>query len=67
MSTQAQFSVTIWVNNRKVKTINEVRDNGNFRALRRYLSRLYPICKVNLYYQGIFQRQINYNSKYDLF
>lgn len=67
MSVSAQYSVVIFVNGRKVQTLTNVRDNGGFRALKRYLTSRYPIATINLYYQGVFQRQINWRADNQFF
>jgi hypothetical protein len=66
MPTKALFSVVVYSQKKKVLTLNEVRDNGNFRALKTYLDNRIksgtfntPLV-INLYYKGIFQRQIRY-------
>jgi len=60
MSVPCNFSVTVWKGKTKVLTLNEVRENRKFAALREYLvrRRLTP-CKVNLYYKGVYQYQMN--------
>jgi len=68
MATEALWSVQIFPKDRRVLqrnkdriTLNEVRDNGNFRALKLYIMRyqLRP-CKVNFYYRGAFVKQERY-------
>ena len=65
--TDAPYTVVIFVNRRKVRTVSHVRSNGNFRALRRYLTPRYPVAVINLYYQGAFQRQIRWDSSKQYF
>lgn len=66
MSTKTYFSVCIYSNKKKVQTLNEVRENGNFRALRRYIDLRINSGKwagpiiINVYFRGVFQRQIRY-------
>lgn len=66
MSTKSQFSVVVYSQKIKVLTLNEVRDNGNFRALKRYLDNRINSGKykapltINLYQRGSFIRQIKY-------
>lgn len=65
--TPAPYNVTIFVKGRLVRSINNVRSNGNFRALRRYLTPRYPVATINLYYQGVFQRQIRWDASTQYF
>jgi hypothetical protein len=66
--TEGKFSVIIFVNNRKWKTLNNVRDNGNFQALKLYLKRNgLKTATLNLYYNGKFLRQINWNITQNMF
>jgi len=70
--TPSDFSIQVYSAGTLILRMNNVRSNGNFRALKRYLdmrinSGLYksPLT-INLYYQGVFQRQIKYvlNGKF---
>lgn len=61
MPQTADWSVTIFKNGKKIWSLNNVRPNGDFRALKVYLRRkgLKDIV-VNFYYKGVFQYQQKY-------
>jgi hypothetical protein len=66
--TTGKFSVIIFVENKKWKTLNNVRDNGNFQALKIYLKRSgLTNATLNLYYNGSFVRQIKWNLTKNMF
>ena len=66
--TISKFSVIIFVENKKWKTLNNVRDNGNFQALKLYLKRSgLKTATLNLYYNGQFLRQIKWNILKNMF
>lgn len=62
--TPSYFSIQVYSSGKLVLRMNNIRANGNFRAIKRYLdqrinSRRYKApLTINLYYQGAFQRQI---------
>jgi hypothetical protein len=58
MAQIAPWSVQIYVNGKLWRRINNVRDNGRFRALKRYLhTRGINKCIINYYLNGVFQYQ----------
>ena len=66
--TEGKFSVIIFVDNRKWKTLNNVRDNGNFQALKLYLKRSgLKVATLNIYYNGQFLRQAKWNIVKNMF
>jgi hypothetical protein len=67
MSVPALYSVQIFVGGKKVATLSNVRNNGGFRALKRWLIPRFPRATINLYYQGVFQRQIKWDSEAQYF
>lgn len=62
MATVGKFNVSIYKNKKLVRYLSNVRDNGRFRALRRYLDLTYGDCIVNLYDRGKFIRQVKYTK-----
>ena len=59
--TNCEYSVTIYVANKKWRTLNNVRSNGNFRALKIYLKRSGIMnATINYYYKGNFTKQEKY-------
>jgi len=62
--TSSDFSIQVYSSGKLVLRMNNIRSNGNFRAIKRYLDqrinsgRYKSPLTINLYYQGVFQRQI---------
>jgi len=64
--TPSDFSIQVYSAGKLVLRLNNVRSNGNFRALKRYLNgkaKVYnwknPLT-INYYYKGVFQHQDKY-------
>jgi len=67
MSVPAQYSIQVFVKGKKVATVSNIRNNGNFRAIKRWLTPRFPVATINLYYQGVFQRQIRWDAQKQYF